>query len=316
VRRSVAIGAAIAAVLVVLVPSSGAVYNGYAANSAKFPWLVTLTYNGAEYCGGALIAPRIALTVAHCVAGRLRAGTKVVFGFKSSHPTAVSITNVVEHGYDPATNLNDIAIVALSSQAGSAKAIRLVENDPKIGSSLTAVGFGCSAPPYVSPSTRCHRFPSHLQAVTLTRVRQDCKDMSATDFCTTGGQASTNHGDSGGPVMIRTGRVWQLAGLVDLDSSGTPTDDSPPFFEDMTSIARELPWIETVVDTGTAAHSLTVDPSSFGGMPNPGTLQQAIDHFGPPTTLFSEDSGVDCEVRWDDLGIRALLRGLRLARDQ
>jgi hypothetical protein len=132
--------------------------------------------------------------------------------------------------------------------------------------------------------------------------------MSATDFCATGGHASTNHGDSGGPVMIRAGGTWRLAGLVDLDSSGSPTDDSPPFFEDMTSIARELPWINTVVDTGAPARSLGVDPSSFGGMPNPSTLRRAIDRFGQPTVMRSDGSAVDCAVRWDDLGIRALFQ--------
>jgi hypothetical protein len=47
---------------------------------------------------------------------------------------------------------------------------------------------------------------------------------------------------------------------------------------------------------------------SFGGMPNPGTLRQAIARFGRPSSMQDDGSGVDCFVRWDALGIRALFQ--------
>ena len=273
-RRAI-ISGVVAVAALVTAASAGAVYKGYTADPAQYPWLVTLTFDGKENCGGALVAPKVVLTAGHCVTSSLRAGTRVVFGFHSGHSTTVAITQVIEHGFVGENDLwiNDIAVLKLAAQPASARPIRVVASDPPIASKLTAIGFGCSSAPYVAAGAKCKSFPKDLQGVTLTRVRQDCRKMSTTDFCVEGGSSATNHGDSGGPVMIRSGGQWRLAGLVDLDASGSNLDDSAPFFADMTSIARELPWINTVVKTGVTARSYTVTPDAFGGMPNPGTLQ-------------------------------------------
>lgn len=287
---------------------ASAVYKGLPAQLSQFPWLVTLTVSGKENCGGALIADRVILTAAHCLAGSLRTSTRVVFGFHTRETAVADITGVSEHGYIPAESLNDLAVVHINRQPISARAISLTATDPPIGASVTAIGFGCSSAPYLAGIGHCTSLPKHLQRVTLTRVRQDCRDLSTTDFCTEGDWASTNHGDSGGPVMLLQHMHWLLAGLVDLDASGTPTDDTPPYFEDMTSIARELPWINTVIHTGARPGSDTVSRNRFGGMSNPGSLQRATRIFGRPTTAFADSSPVDCDVRWDDLGIRALFQ--------
>jgi hypothetical protein len=56
-----------------------------------------------------------------------------------------------------------------------------------------------------------------------------------------------------------------------------------------------------------APRTLILDgATSFGGMPNPGSLQQAISRFGRPTTLESDPA--DCRVRWSELGITALFQ--------
>jgi hypothetical protein len=247
-------------------------------------------------------------TAAHCLVGSFSSSTKVVFSFHTSNSTTANISRISEHGYIPEETLNDIAVVQISGQPSSASPIGLIASDPAIGTSVTAIGYGCSSRPYLRGNGRCTSFPKHLRGVALRRVRQDCRDMSDTDFCTEGDRASTNHGDSGGPVMLRRHGRWLLAGLVDLDASGTTSDDTSPYFQDMTSIARELPWINTVVATRVPAPSTAVGPDAFGRMPNPGSLQQAIGVFGHPTTAFTDSSGVDCNVRWDDLGIRALFQ--------
>lgn len=61
---------------------------------------------------------------------------------------------------------------------------------------------------------------------------------------------------------------------------------------------------------------LIIDGSrSFGGMPNPGSLQQAIDLFGAPASLQGDDSRIGCTARWPELGIAATFANYGAARD-
>ncbi len=241
------------ALLRAILPSAaGAVFNGYDADPAQFPSFVTLTLKGAENCGGALIGRDVVVTAAHCVSDGQWRHTRIVFQYKSRNATTVGISRIVEHGYDPMSKINDIALLVLRSQPSSAVPIGLVGADPQIGTRLTAVGFGCSSRPYVTATARCKRFPSRLQGIVLQAVRRGCQEISATDLCVTGEKASVNHGDSGGPVLIRRGATWQLAGLVDLIASD-PTH--APYYNDITSIAQQLSWIDAVLGARVAPTS-------------------------------------------------------------
>jgi V8-like Glu-specific endopeptidase len=312
VRRSLVVRATfLAGILSVTLfaDSALAIFDGYKADASKFPWLVTLTWKGSENCGGALIAHDVVLTAAHCVTSQFLPQTQVVYGYKSADPTIVDITRVVENGFVAKSNLNDIAILKVDGQPSSATPINLVAQDPPRGTWLTAIGFGCSSRPYVNRRLRCTRFPSQLMGASMERVREDCRKLSATDFCVYGGHTSLNHGDSGGPVMHHTRAGWHLAGLVDLLASDTVTDDTPPYFDDVTSIAQELRWIKSTLGSDVLASSLTIQGSaSFGGMPNPGSLQQAIAHFGQPSAAHDDGEAVDCDVEWKSLGIAAVFQ--------
>jgi hypothetical protein len=288
-------GAVAMAAAVLLAASAGAIYKGYSADEARFPWLVTLTLRGAENCGGALIAPNVAVTAAHCVhTATQRRDTRVVFGYKSRHAVSVGIRRVVEHAYDAKTNLNDIAVLLLDWQPSTAVPIDLAPDDPANGTWLTAVGFGCSSQPWVNPKAHCKHFPSHLQGISLQRVRQDCRKMSASDFCVTGGDAGLNHGDSGGPVMLWSGNGWKLAGLVDLDASGTTTDDSAPFFDDVTSIAQQGAWIKSVLDdAGTRPMTWRLTAVGIGPL-RLGISEAEARATGTPLTVDS--SGPFCDT--------------------
>jgi hypothetical protein len=134
-----------------------------------------------------------------------------------------------------------------------------------IGSWLTAVGFGCSSRPYLLGHGKCTSWPKRLQGIAMERMRQSCRHQSATDFCVAGWKASINHGDSGGPVMLESGGHWVLEGLVDLLVSDTVDDDTPPFFDDMTSIAEERAWIDNVVGSLATHHCGTTGSSAGSG---------------------------------------------------
>jgi hypothetical protein len=58
---------------------------------------------------------------------------------------------------------------------------------------------------------------------------------------------------------------------------------------------------------------LIVGDESFAGMPNPGTLAQAIQRFGPPDELYSPDPEaiVACSAAWEEAGFTAQFRNYR-----
>lgn len=51
---------------------------------------------------------------------------------------------------------------------------------------------------------------------------------------------------------------------------------------------------------------------SFAGVPNPGTLDEAIQRFGPPDELYATEpeSNVMCRAEWRPDGIKAMFRNL------
>ncbi len=79
---------------------------------------------------------------------------------RETNPHVASITLVAAHPYYHAANdLNDIAILFLDVRASLVTPIPMVRTDPPVRSWLTAIGFGCSSPPYVNG--RCKSWPSH-----------------------------------------------------------------------------------------------------------------------------------------------------------
>jgi hypothetical protein len=308
--------------LMMLPEPSGAIFKGYDANPQDFPWYVTLTWKKKEQCGGAVIAPGTVITAAHCVTSDWAQSLKVVFGYRTKSATTASITRVAQNHYDAKTSLNDIALLFLDRGAPSVNPIGLVSADPSPGSWLTAVGFGCSSEPYRSGHGKCKKWPSRLQGIAVQRMRQACRNMSQTDFCISGWDASINHGDSGGPVMIKTGGQWHLAGLNDLilPANASGNGFSPPYFADATSIAQQRTWIDATVPNPApkpVTADRTVDAPSDTGLPFPmnnfqigplvnpqrhmPTLKDAISAFGKPSVCT--DLGEN--VQWPSLDISA-----------
>ncbi|KAJ3073171.1 hypothetical protein HK102_006060, partial [Quaeritorhiza haematococci] len=63
-------------------------------SSARFPWIVALQNKKGQFCGGALIAPHLVLTAAHCSDGA--SGTVTA----SAHRNNLNLTSAQESGID------------------------------------------------------------------------------------------------------------------------------------------------------------------------------------------------------------------------
>ena len=229
---------------ILLATPASAIFKGDDANLKDFPWSVTLTWKGRENCGGALIATGAVITAAHCVTLNLRADTQVVFNYRTRAAVSVGIKRIAENHFNHAKHLNDIAIVFIDRRPPSATPIDLVSTDPPLDGQLTAVGFGCSSAPFIEG--RCTRWPSRLKGIVLQRKGADCGPLAATEFCVAGGSASLNHGDSGGPVMIKSASAWRLAG-VSAALIGEGGKVRAPYRAAVTSIAAERTWIDSVL---------------------------------------------------------------------
>ncbi|RKH39090.1 polyhydroxyalkanoate biosynthesis repressor PhaR, partial [Corallococcus llansteffanensis] len=100
-------------------------------------------------CSGALIAPDVVLTAAHCLAVFGEAGPYEVFLGQTLLPEPggrfVRVTRAVSHpGHVPATHAYDAALLRLATPVNDVPPFRLpgASDAPVVGSAVRAVGYG------------------------------------------------------------------------------------------------------------------------------------------------------------------------------
>ena len=100
---------------------------------------------GLLTCTGAVVAPHVVLTAAHCTRPTLQ-GATVVFGASAATPTAsVAVTKAIAHpSFDPATLADDVAILVLASAAPTTPlaTARAAPAASFVGSQVAIVGYG------------------------------------------------------------------------------------------------------------------------------------------------------------------------------
>ncbi|MGW0516360.1 S1 family peptidase [Crossiella sp. NPDC003009] len=253
-QRLLLLLATTAALLGLTAVPAGAITNGDNAR-VPTPWMVSLQSAGEHECGGTLVAPQWVLTAFHCVAengggdllriggrDRLRGGVVAKPVEVVKHPSAK---------FDPATGFSgvDLALVRLDRPV-SLPPMRLTGDSPGAGTRLDLFGWGLTC----SDNPDC-TYPDRLQQIALP-VAPDAECFRGKDnpkaLCLPAkdGKGACS-GDSGGPALVRTSRVWRLAGVT---SGGGPKDASKPYqcgspnhFSAYTDVAPEVAWINSVI---------------------------------------------------------------------
>ena len=204
------------------------IVGGTPAAAGEFPYIVALLDHSvanpaeAQFCGGALIAPKRVLTAAHCVDPPPEAGIDVLVGtnrLQTGQGTRIPVSNLhVHRGWNQNTSDNDLATLDLSAPAPQTPitVIRPTERSRWTpGVSAQIIGWGALSEGGALP-VDLYKASVAIQSDTTCASGNGSGFHSSTMFCAgpLGGGVDTCQGDSGGPISVGTGSDRRQIGIV------------------------------------------------------------------------------------------------------
>jgi secreted trypsin-like serine protease len=231
------------------------VVGGSFAAPGQFPWMAALVSASERraargvFCGGAVVAPRVIVTAAHCLEDVPSArGVDVVVGrtrLSGSGGQRVRASRLLLHpGYDTNKVVNDLALVQLSQPVATAPLATGAPELAAVGTRATTAGWGRIAEDGpTSDPLRFARLPVRTTAA-CRRVHGAIRE--ATQLCagTAAAGVDSCQGDSGGPLFVGGGDAARLIGIVSY-GIGCGRKDKPGVY---TRVSGYADWLAQNVE--------------------------------------------------------------------
>jgi hypothetical protein len=185
----------------------GQIIGGVVASRADWPATLTFT-NGAGWCTATIIGPQVVLTAAHCIPNGGSARIQLM------DPPAPPTQIVCDHHPNyPADISVDFALckASIPLNIGNSKyeVVNVDPTIPRLGSSITLLGFGCR-----TPGGNDQSFGVLYVGTTTLQTR------STDNYLVTSGGAALCYGDSGGGAFAAIDQFQLMRRLVAVNSRG------------------------------------------------------------------------------------------------
>lgn len=218
--------------------------------TSDFPAVGLVGDSGGFFCSGTLIDATHVLTAGHCADGVADASGRFAVGGRTYSTRDVTVHpnyNRSRIGTDAA---NDLAIFELTQAVTNVAPSPLFEGTPRVGDTLTLVGYGAGASGGTSHngSFGVKRFGTTPIDSVSTRLISWRLDHLR--------ESNTAPGDSGGPAYLNVAGVYYVAGVT---SGGTQSNAGYGDLSFDTRVDAYASWIESVA--GSAGTSLNPAPT-------------------------------------------------------